>query len=102
KATLSLEEEINGIQLDAADVKRNSVTSDQESKDLARAYVKGGLRILKLYGPTLAVGSASVICVISAQGIMHSRNAALAVAYTALEKGFNEYRKRVADHIGEE
>src|SRR5690606_18176913 len=102
KATLQLEGIIDDIQKDVADVKRVSATPEEESRDLAHTYVKGGVKLLRLYAPALSVGAASAICVISAQGIMQSRNAALVVAYSALEKGFNEYRERVASVVGED
>lgn len=70
------------------------------AKDVAFIYGRASVDVIKLYGPSVTVGVASLVCLISAQGIMQKRNAALTTAYAAVEQGFAEYRKRVADKIG--
>lgn len=65
-------------------------------------YVETGLDLTKLYGPAVAVGTASIVCILSAHGIMRQRNAALVAAYTVMEKGFQAYRSRVVEEFGEE
>lgn len=100
KATLRLEETLDDIQARAEDVKTRDVEVDQ--KELAYVYARGGLQVLKLYSPALSAGAVAIVCVVSAQGIMNRRNAALAAAYSVLERGFAEYRQRVEDKLGTE
>jgi hypothetical protein len=112
KATLQLEEKLDKIKDSVWTAKQNASLIDAEGdhvyteadhvKDVAYAYARGTLDLVKLYGPAASVGVVSVVCIISAQGIMQKRNAALVGAYAALEKGFNEYRKRVEGALGED
>lgn len=103
KATLKLEPIVADLELDLED-HRSLQHDDQaeKAKTTAFIYAKHGLRIARLYAPAVGLGASSVVCIISAQGIMQKRNAGLAAAYVALEKGYNEYRKRVEEALGEE
>lgn len=80
----------------------STYTDSDYAKDLAYIYARGSIDIIKLYAPAVSLGVASIGCIISAQGIMQKRNAALAAAYTVVEKGFSEYRKRVEEALGED
>lgn len=72
------------------------------NKEIAKVYVHGGLKLTKLYGPTITLGIGSIACILAAHGIMQRRTVALTAAYKALESTFVEYRKRVINEIGEE
>ena len=74
----------------------------EKSKELAKAYVENGLELAKIYGPALLVGSASIVCIISAHGMMLKRQASLLAAYSALDASYRAYRRRVAEQIGED
>jgi len=107
KATLKLDPIVQEIKVDVAvaNKKKTENTADEYSstdykRDVTRAYVRGGLDIAKLYGPSVTMAAASVACLISAQGIMHKRNAAIAAAYKSVEQSFSEYRKRVVEELG--
>jgi hypothetical protein len=77
--------------------------SDQDrKKDLTITYSKTGWSLLRLYGPPVIIGSASIACLISGQGILIKRNVALAAAYKAVDEGFRQYRQRVIDEYGSE
>lgn len=71
-------------------------------KDLTITYVQTGFEFIKLYGPAVLVGAASIGCILSSHGIMKKRNLALVAAYKAVEKSFSDYRKRVVDEFGVE
>lgn len=78
-------------------------TSEKDyQKDLTVAYVQTGVDFVKLYGPSVTLGIASIVCIIGSNGIMKRRNVALMAAYKAVEEGFNAYRKRVVEEYGEE
>lgn len=99
RATLKLEDTVDKIQLEIHEIKEGRDTS---GKKLAGAYIKGGFELAKLYAPTVALGAVSITSILSAHGIMNRRQAGLVAAYAVLEKGFDEYRKRVIDEFGED
>lgn len=77
-------------------------TTDDAKKDTAIVYVQSGVKLAKLYGPSVAVGAASLACLLGSNHILRKRNIALAAAYTAVDKGFKAYRSRVVERFGEE
>lgn len=77
-------------------------TEEDSKKDIAITYTKTGINLVKLYAPAATLGILSVTCVLSGTNILRKRNAALAVAYTAVDKSFKEYRGRVVERFGEE
>lgn len=77
-------------------------TEDDMKKDLTIVYTKAGLKVAKLYAPSIVVGGLSIAAIVSGHRILRKRNIALAAAYTAVDKGFKEYRGRVIDKFGEE
>lgn len=109
KATLKLEPIVEEIKanVDVAKELKHTKTADEYSstqykKDVTTSYVRGALEVVKLYGPALSTATLSIVCLISAQGIMHKRNAALIAAYKSVEQTFSEYRKRVIEEFGED
>lgn len=96
KATLKLEETLDKAKW------RLEGTSDADPEPKTKAVVLNTLDLVKLYGPSITLGAASIVCIISAQGILHKRNAALVVAYKGLEESFRNYRSLVAEEFGEE
>lgn len=103
KATLKLEPVVEELEHNLDLVKKSeAVDTRARAIELGYVYTRGSLDIVKLYAPAVGLGVLSIGCIVSAQGIMQRRNAALVVAYTTLEKGFNEYRKRVEEALGED
>lgn len=76
-------------------------TPDDAKKDLTIYYTQGGLKIAKLYAPTVAIGVFSLGCLLGSNYILRTRNLALAAAYKAVDEGFKEYRGRVIERFGE-
>lgn len=72
------------------------------AQDIRIVRVRAAGNIIRLYGPAVIVGGISIAALTKSHHILTSRNAGLAAAYTALEKGFNEYRSRVVAKYGEE
>jgi len=76
--------------------------SPNVNKEIAKAYVRGGVKLTKLYGPSITLGVSSIACILAAHGIMQRRTVAITAAYKALEATFAEYRRRVVEVVGEE
>ena len=77
-------------------------TQEVANKDLAIVYVQTGLKFVKLYGPSVALGIASIGCIVGSNHILRKRNVALAAALTAMETSFKEYRGRLIDRFGKD
>ena len=77
-------------------------TPEDGKKDLAIVYARTGIELVKLYGPSLALGALSITSILASHNILHKRNVAIAAAYTAVDKGFKDYRGRVIERFGDE
>jgi hypothetical protein len=105
KATLKVEEILEDAQkksLDIKTVQHATYTEQDRKQDLAIHYTQTTLKLAKLYAPSIAVGVLSIAALTGSHHILSKRNAALTAAYSTLQKGFDEYRKRVRDELGEE
>ena len=67
---------------------------------LTLSYGKAGLKIAKLYAPSVALGTLSIAAIVASNGIQRKRIGALAAAYTAVDTSFKKYRERVIDRFG--
>lgn len=76
-------------------------TEEDSNKALAIVYAKTGLELVKLYGPSVVLGVASIGCILTSHNIIRKRNIALAAAYATIDQGFKEYRGRVIERFGE-
>jgi len=77
-------------------------SDDDHKKDIALLYGQTALRLLKVYAPALIVEGLSVASILTGHDILRKRSAAIAAAYSALDKGYKEYRKRVSEAFGED
>ena len=77
-------------------------TAQDEKKDLTIMYTKAGLELVKLYGPSVLLGAASIGCILASNNIVRKRNIALAAAYASIDTSFKEYRGRVVERFGKE
>ena len=77
-------------------------TEEDRKKDITIVYGQTGLKLAKLYGPSVALGLASIGCILTSHNIIRKRNVALAAAYAGEHLGFKEYRGRVIERFGEE
>lgn len=71
-------------------------------RDVTLIYFQSGVKVVKLYAPALIVGGLSIVALTRSHIILTRRNAALTAAYTALDRGFKEYRARVVDKYGDD
>lgn len=111
KATLKVHEVVDGVKSDINDIheaaghgytKAGEKYSEEDAKkDLSIVYIQTGVKFVKLYGPSVALGAASLGCMIASNHILRKRNLALAAAYATEHLGFKEYRGRVVERFGE-
>ncbi len=103
KATIKANDRVYELKADIKNVKAMFPEGDESrNRAIAQIYAVGGLDLAKIYGPSVSLGAASIVSIVSAHGIMHRRNVALAAAYTAVEQTFADYRARVAEQLGED
>ena len=75
---------------------------EDSKKDLSIVYIQTGVKLAKLYGPSIVLGTLSLGAIVTSNNILRKRNVALAAAYTTLDKSFKEYRGRVIERFGKE
>lgn len=104
KATTKLNETLSDSKNKIEDFHESEekYTEEEGKKTLTLIYSKAVLDIAKLYGPSIVLGGLSITAILTSSNILRKRNIALAAAYTAVDKGFKEYRGRVIDRFGEE
>ena len=89
--------------IEAASTLSNDIYSPKDKKeDIVKIYSVTAKNLLKVYWPSITTGAFSLACVFGSYGIMRHRNATLAAAATAVSQAFAEYKKRVAEAVGEE
>ena len=77
-------------------------TEKDGSKDKAIVYTQTGMKLFKLYGPSIMLAGASIGCLVGSNRILNKRNVALSAAYGAVANSFKEYRDRVIDRFGKD
>ena len=77
-------------------------TNEDGKKDTVVVYAQTGMKLAKLYGPAIILGTLSVTSILASNNILRKRNVALGAAYAAIDKSFKEYRGRVIERFGEQ
>lgn len=81
----------------------DDIYSEEDAKrDTAVVYVQTGLKIAKLYTPTFIAGSITMGTIFLSYKVLKKRNIALAASLAGLDQSFKEYRRRVAEKVGDE
>ena len=110
KATLKVEEIVDEAKdkldmihrVSSDPTKAEQYPEKDSKKDLTIVYTQTAVKFIKLYGPSVTIGVASLACMIGSNRILNKRNAALAAAYAAVDKSFKEYRGRVIERFGKQ
>ena len=110
KATLKVEEIVDEAKdkldmihrVSSDPTKAEQYPEEDGKKDLTIVYTQTVVKFIKLYGPSVTIGVASLACMIGSNRILNKRNAALAAAYAAVDKSFKEYRGRVIERFGKQ
>lgn len=92
--------QLDDIKAISAEGNSDEYTADDKRRDTVIVNTKSALKLARLYAPAFAIGAASIVMIFSGHNILRKRSAALAAAYAAVENGFNEYKKRVAERFG--
>lgn len=105
KATLKLDEILAEAEADRAlteTIEHHSYSAADRDRDQAKIKFRTAGKITQLYGPSIALGVISIGLLTGSHVAMTRRNTAIMAAYTALDKGFNQYRERVREELGDE
>ena len=93
-------EQIKTVAVDPAYA--DKYTEDDAKKDTTITYVQTGVKVAKIYAPSVILCASSLGCLLASNNILKKRNAALSAAYMTVDKSFKEYRRRVAERFGDE
>lgn len=77
-------------------------TDEMYRMDLVFRYVRTTGNFVKLYAPSIALGTLSLACILTSRNIMQKRYLGMVAAYNGVSTVFEEYRKRVRDEYGDE
>lgn len=77
-------------------------TEQDMKKDIAIVYTQAAVKFIKLYGPSVLLGAASITSILAGHNMTRKRNVALAAAYATIDKSFKDYRGRVIDRFGKD
>jgi len=108
RATLKVEQVLHETQRDISithhirDQHEDQYSENDRKKDTAIIYVRSSAKIALLYAPAVIVGGISIAVLTKSHNLLEERNIALMAAYSALDKGFREYRSRVVERYGED
>ncbi|UVK59343.1 hypothetical protein SEA_PHEROBRINE_60 [Gordonia phage Pherobrine] len=79
---------------------------DYSEKDRVRdktiAYSQGAVSLMKLYAPSIAMGTLAIACLTQSHRVLTQRNMALGAAFAGVEKALESYRERVIAEVGPE
>lgn len=82
--------------------KKDVYTEEDSKKDLTIIYVQTGVKLVKLYGPSIVLGTLSLASILASNNILKKRNVALAAAYATVDNSFKDYRNRVIERFGKQ
>ena len=88
--------------LDNEKIPEDVYSKEDAKKDLAIIYIQTGVKLVKLYGPSLILGALSITSILASNNILRKRNVALAAAYATIDNSFKEYRGRVIERFGKD
>jgi len=120
RATLKLSDTLDEMKNEIASLKNPSDESEWTTQLIAEhnkefndnpatesavtlyVYSRASLKLVKLYGPSVLLGAASIGMLTGSHIQLTRRNSALMAAYAAVQKAYDEYRERVRELVGDE
>lgn len=88
--------------VEKGEIRGQEYTEEDGKKDLSIVYTQTGLKLAKLYAPSVALGAISIVSILASHNVMRKRNVALAAAYATVDRSFKDYRGRLVERFGEE
>lgn len=88
--------------MEKGEIRGEEYTEENGKKDLSIVYTQTGLKLAKLYAPSVALGTISIVSILASHNVMRKRNVALAAAYATIDQSFKDYRGRLIERFGEE
>lgn len=70
-------------------------------RDLVIQRTKTAVEMLRLYAPSVALGTLTIVSILASRNILNRRYLGAVSAYNAVTEAFNLYRKRVREEAGE-
>jgi hypothetical protein len=105
RATRNLDPVIENHRKERAEIgyvsKTDKVVRKQQQTAIMEMYYNTSLSLVRVYGPTIAVGTISAASVLWGHRILKARHVATMMAYSGLQDQFLSYRGRVAQTLGE-
>ena len=77
-------------------------THEDAVRDRRALWIRKTLKYCRIFAPAVGLAIAGTGEILYGHNILRKRYLSLGVAYNALDKAYEEYRKRVADKYGEE
>lgn len=105
RATLKMDEiveEAKGKLETAKTLEHPEYSEKDRQRDISLIYFQTSVKVARAYLPAIIVGGMAIGALTYSHTILTRRNVALTAAYSALDKGFREYRARVIDKYGED
>lgn len=108
RATLKASEVLEESRKNVSDIHQalekcpDKYSDEDAKKDLITTWTQTGMKMVKLYIPSAALGALSVACIMGGHKVLRKENMALSAAYGALSESYKEYRRRVKSELGED
>jgi hypothetical protein len=108
RATLKASEVLEESRKNVSDIHQaleqcpDKYSEEDAKKDLVTTWTQTGMKMVKLYIPSAALGALSVACIMGGHKVLRKENMALSAAYGALSESYKEYRRRVKSELGED
>lgn len=105
RATLKLEEvleEVEELSGKVESFQHKDYSEEDRQHDRIQIKLKTAGKVFRLYAPAVGLGVVSIAALTGSHVVLSKRNAGLMAAYSALDKGFREYRARVTEELGED
>lgn len=106
RATTKLDDTLSEVKEEIAETKREHAADEIDEKTYSRgltnSYLRGSVEVAKLYGPSVLVSAAGLGLLTGSHITLSRRNAAITAAYAAAQEGWDQYRDRVREEVGEE
>jgi hypothetical protein len=107
RSTLKLPKILDDYESEIADMKSaldedHGITQAEYDKAVRTERLHTFGKVLKLYAIPFGIGALSIGALAGSHVILTKQNATILASYTALEKGYQQYRERVREDAGEE